>query len=194
MQNSVRNIHIEKTWQHFRDIARVRGRGKFVCDCVDMFVFARPLDHAIDKTRARWSEDPGDTHHKMLVVRLQNQFLPFPLRFTVNADWICRIAFAVRLTFFSIEYVIGAEVDKLRFLVPANFREDAWRVRIDPKSLVALGLTKIDIRKRGRINENTEIDRAQFLAYLIGAFEIKLQVIEAGDVEFVVIFAHERRA
>src|SRR5207302_5825330 len=125
MQNSVRNIRTEKTWQHFRDIARVRGRGKFVCDCVDMFVLAGPLDHAIDKTWARRSEDPGDAHHKMLMVRLQNQFLPFPLRFAVNADWICRIVFDVGLTFLSIEYVIGAEVEKLRFLVPANFREDA---------------------------------------------------------------------
>jgi len=84
-------------------------------------------------------------------------------------------------------------VDKLRFLVPANFREDARRVRINPKSLVALGLTKIDIRKRGSVNKNIEIDRGQFLAHLIGAFEIELQMIEAGDVEFVVIFVHERR-
>ena len=159
-----------------------------------MVAFAGPLDHAIDKTRARWPEDPGDAHHKMLMVRLQNQFLPFPLRFAVSADGICRIVFDVGLTFLSIEYVIGAEVEKLRFLVPANFREDARRVRIDPKSLVARALTKIDIRERGSINKNIEIDRAQFPAHLIWVFEIELQVIEAGDVEFVVIFAHERRA
>ena len=194
MQNSVRNIRTEKTWQHFRDIVCVRRRGKLVGYGIDMVAFAGPFDHAIDKTWARWSEDPGDAHHKMLVVRLQNQFLPFPLRFTVNADRIGRIVFAVRVTFLSIEYVIGAEVDKLRFLVSANFREDARRVRIDPKSLVALRLAKIDICKRGSINENIEIDRAQFLAYLIAVFEIELQVIKAGDVEFVMIFAHERRA
>src|SRR5205823_1698140 len=161
---------------------------------IDLFLFARALHNGVDETRTIWTEDPGDANHKMLIVRLQNQFLPFPLRFTVNADRICRVAFGVELALLTVEYVIGAEVDKLRFLVPANFREDARRIGIDPKGPVALGLTNVDIRKRGSVDKNTAIDRAQFLAHFIGAFEIDLQVIEAGDVKFVVIFAHERRA
>jgi hypothetical protein len=85
-------------------------------------------------------------------------------------------------------------MNKPRILVLANFRENARGFRVDSKSLVALPLAKIDIRKRGCINENIEIDLGQFLAHFIETFEIELEMIEAGDVELVVIFADERRA
>ncbi len=130
----------------------------------------------------------------MSISRLYDEFLPRSLRFAIKTYRVGWIAFGVGLTLLTVEYVIGAEMNKPRILVLANFRNNAWGFRVDSKSLVALPLTKIDIRKRGCINENIEIDHAQFLAHLIEAFEIELEMIEAGDVELVVIFAHERRA
>src|SRR5260370_18695046 len=130
----------------------------------------------------------------MSISRLYDEFLPRSLRFAIKTYRVGWIAFGVGLTLRTVEYVIGAEMNKPRILVLANFRDNARGFRVDPKGLVTLPLTKIDIRKRGCINENIEIDHAHFLAHLIEAFEIELEMLEAGDVELVVIFTHERRA
>ena len=163
--------------------------GEFVGDCIDLFPFARALDDGIDKTRAIRTEDPGDADHKMLVVRLQNQFLPFPLRFTVNADRVCWIAFGVGLALLTVKYVIGAEMNEPRILVLANFRKDARGLRVDPKSLVALPLTKINIGKGGRINENLEIKIIDLRVNFPRITEIDLRVIKCCQSKMTAAFA-----
>src|ERR1700730_3271080 len=65
MQNAPVNMEIEKPGKHLDDVQRVGGRGKFIRDCFDMFVFASPLDHAIDEARPIRAEYPGDPHNKM---------------------------------------------------------------------------------------------------------------------------------
>src|SRR5438876_10986499 len=100
----------------------------------------------------------------------------------------------IRLAFFAIENVIGAEVDKLRFLFATNFREDARRFGVDLKRLVTLRLAKIDIGERGAVDQNVEIDCGDFLSHLLEIRQIKLRVIETDDVKFVAIFTSERRA
>ena len=85
-------------------------------------------------------------------------------------------------------------MNELRILVPANFRENTRRFRIDQKGLIALRLAKIDIRKCGGIDKNIEILRAQFLAHFIKIRQINVCAINTSDIESFPIFAHERRA
>ena len=52
----------EKTREHLGDIARVRWRGKFVRDCIDLPLFPRSLDDCVNKARPIGTEDPRDAH------------------------------------------------------------------------------------------------------------------------------------
>ena len=85
-------------------------------------------------------------------------------------------------------------MDQLRVLVAAKFRQNSRRVRIDPKSLIALGFAKIDIGKRSGVDQKIEIDRAQFPAHLIAVCEIELRVVKTNNAELFSIRANERGA
>jgi hypothetical protein len=72
MQDSAQSIGVEKAWKHLGNIVRVCRRGKLIGHGIYLFALASALDYAIDKTRAIGTENPGNAHHQMLVVRLQN--------------------------------------------------------------------------------------------------------------------------
>src|SRR6266699_640692 len=180
--------------QHLGDVVRVSGRGKFVCDCIDFFIFLRPLDHSVNETGTVRSKNPRDADDEMPILHGKYILLSCQLRFAVNADRICGIAFDIGFAFSAIKYVIGAEMNESRAFVPANFGENARRFRINQKGLVALRLAKIDIGKRSSIDKQIETRRPQFLVQLIEIREIQLCVIKTNDVESFSIFAHERGA
>ena len=121
-------------------------------------------------------------------------FFSGQFRFAIDADRIRFVFFGVRFGFLAIEHVIGAEVNQLRVLLAADACENARRFGVNQKSAVALGLAKIDIRERRSVDQHVEIRRVQFLAQIVQIRQIKLGVIKAGNVEFVLIFPHERRA
>ena len=83
-------------------------------------------------------------------------------------------------------------MDELRFFVATNFTEDPRRFGVDLKRQVTLRLAKIDIRERGAVNQNVEIECGDFLSHLLEIREIKLCMIETDDIEFVAIFTSER--
>jgi hypothetical protein len=111
MQNAAFNVGVEKAREHFSDIQRVGGRGKFVRDRLDFFIFPRPLHHGIDETRPVRSKYPGNTHNERSFYRGENVLFACPFGFAVNADWFCFIFFRVRFALLTIENVIGAEVN-----------------------------------------------------------------------------------
>jgi hypothetical protein len=130
----------------------------------------------------------------MSILRLQNEFLPFPFRFSVNADRSRFITLAIGFALFAIKNVIGAEVDEPRVFVATNLRENARRVGVDPKRLFALRFAKIDIGEGGGVNHKIDIERAERLTQLLMIGEIELRMVETGDVKLISIFAHERGA
>ncbi len=85
-------------------------------------------------------------------------------------------------------------MDELRLFFATNFREDPRRFGVDLKRLLTLHLAKIDIRERGAVDQNAEIECGYFLPHLLEIRQIKLCVIETDDIEFVAIFTSERRA
>src|SRR5205823_2787437 len=68
------------------------------------------------------------------------------------------------------------------------------RFGIDSKSLITFFFTKIDIGKRGRIDEHIKLEIADLSANLFFIREIELRVIKTDDIEFAGELAHERRA
>src|ERR1017187_6584572 len=96
----------------------------------------------------------------------ENILLPGPLRFAVNADRIGRIALEIWFALFAVENVIGAEVNEPRIFGATNLRQLARHLRVDNERSFALAFTKIDINKRGAINQNPEIVRVKSLAEL----------------------------
>src|ERR1700716_1226186 len=130
----------------------------------------------------------------MSILHGENVFFPLFLRFTVNADRICRIAFEIRLALLAVKNVIGAEVNQLRFFLAANLREVSRRFRVDLKRLSFLFFAKINMGKRGRIDQNVELEIVDLRMNLFGIGEIELRVIETDDVEFAGEIAHKRSA
>ena len=59
----------------------------------------------------------------MPAFRGEHIFFSSQLRFAVNADWVRFVFFAVWFAFLTVEHVIGAEVNQLWLLFPANFGE-----------------------------------------------------------------------
>src|SRR5205807_5170662 len=142
---------------HLGDVVRVSGRGKFVSDSIDVLLFTRALDHRVDEARSIRTEHPRDPNNEMLISASQNIFFPCPFRFAIDADWLGSIGFDVRLALFTIENVIGAEMNQLCFLLGTNFGEMLRRFGVDRKSLLALRFADIDIRKRGAVDQQIEL-------------------------------------
>src|SRR5438105_11212125 len=157
MQDAAGHIDIEEARNHLSDVVRVSGRGKFVCDSIDVLLFTSPLDHRVDKAGPVRTEYPRHAQHQMPILRLQYQFLANALGFSIDADWLGSIGFDVRLALFTIENVIGAEMNQLCFLLGTNFGEMLRRFRVDRKSLLALRFAKIDIRHRGAVDHQIEL-------------------------------------
>jgi len=88
-----------------------------------LFFVARLFQNRVNETWPIRPEDPGDAQHQSPRVRGQDSKLPFPFRFAVNADRIRRIVFRVRLVFFAIENIIGADVHEPGAFCRANFRQ-----------------------------------------------------------------------
>ncbi len=128
----------------------------------------------------------------MLPVRRQHILFSGQLRCAVNTDRLRFVLFRVRRAFLPVEDVIGAEVNQLRAFLAANFRKNAWRFAVDHESAIALSLAKIDIRECGSIDQHIKAQGTQLSAHVIQIRKIKLRVIEAGNIIFVSIFAHER--
>src|SRR5437762_10336064 len=157
MQEAAGHIDIEEARNHLGDVVRVSGRGKFVRDRIDLFFFTRALDHRVDEAWSIRTEHPRDPNNKLLISASQNIFYPCPFRFAIDADWLGSVGFDVRLALFAVENVVGADMNQLGVFLAANFAEHLWRFRVDRKSLFALRFTKINIRKRGRVDQNVEI-------------------------------------
>ena len=85
-------------------------------------------------------------------------------------------------------------MNQLRFFLATNLREDPRRFGVDLKRLSSLFLAKINIGKRGRIDQNVELEIVDLRMNLFGIGEIELRVIETDDVEFAGELAHERSA
>ena len=83
-------------------------------------------------------------------------------------------------------------MDELRLFFATNFREDPRRFGVDLKRLVTLRLAKIDIRERGAVDQNVEIECGDFLSHLLEIRQIKLCVIETDDIECAAIFTSQR--
>ena len=60
----------------------------------------------------------------------EHEFLPFPLRLSVDADRLRRILFEIRLRFFAIKNVVRADVNEPSAFVSRNFCEHSWRFHI----------------------------------------------------------------
>src|SRR6266478_8298649 len=130
--------------QHLGNVAGVSRRRPFIRDRVDLFFFSRALDHRVDEAGPVRTEYPRHAHHQVSILRLQYQFLASALGFSIDADWLGSIGFDVRLALFTIENVIGAEMNQLCFLLGTNFGEMLRRFRVDRKSLLALRFADID--------------------------------------------------
>src|SRR5437899_11395065 len=111
--------------QHFGDVVRISGRGKFVRDCIDFFIFLRPLDHSVNETRTVRSKNPRDAHDEMPILHGKYILLSCQLRFAVNADRIYGIASDVGLVFPAIKYAIGPEMNESREYVLPTFAEQS---------------------------------------------------------------------
>jgi hypothetical protein len=85
-------------------------------------------------------------------------------------------------------------VNQLCVFFVANFGKNTRRFRVNQKRAIALGLARIDIRERCRVNQNVEIRCTQFSAHIIQIRQVKLSVIEARDIVFRSEFPHERCA
>src|SRR5437899_13032857 len=107
MQDAAGHIDIEEARNHLGDVVRVSGRGKFVCDSIDVLLVTCPLDHRVDKAGPVRTEYPRHAQHQMPILRLQYQFLASALGFSIDADWLGSVGFDVRLALFTVENVIG---------------------------------------------------------------------------------------
>jgi hypothetical protein len=127
-------------------------------------------------------------------LRSQHIFFSSQLRFTVNADWSRFIFFAVRLAFFAVEHIIGAEVNQSGALFSANLGKNARRLRIDQKRPFRLRFANVDLRETCCVDQDVKTCLLQFLPQVIQIREIQLRTIEAGDLEPIAIFAQQCRA
>src|SRR5438552_14504797 len=103
MQDAAGHIDIEEARNPRRDVVRVSGRGKFVCDSIDVLLFTRALDHRVDKAGPVRTEYPRHAQHQMPILRLQYQFLASSLGFSIDSDWLGSIGLYVRPALFTIE-------------------------------------------------------------------------------------------
>src|SRR5205807_9223534 len=94
----------------------------------------------------------------------------------------------------AIENVIGAEVNQLRFFIPANFGEMLRRFGIDRKRSLGLRLGKIDSGKRRGVDQHIEFELIDIVMNFADIREIELGVIKSDDVEFFSILARKRSA
>src|SRR5260370_1250234 len=133
MQDAAGHIDIEEARNHLGDVASISGRGKFVCDSIDVLFFTSPLDHRVDKAGPVRTEYPRHAQHQMPILRLQYQFLAGALGFSIDADWLGSVGFDVRLALFTTENVIGAEMDHLRVFVPADSRHQLRPLAVYPQ-------------------------------------------------------------
>src|SRR6266403_2251216 len=180
--------------QHLGNVAGVSRRRPFIRDRVDLFFFTRALDHRVDEAGPVRTEYPRHAHHQVSILRLQYQFLASALGFSINADWLCHVAFGVRLTLFAIKHVIGTEMDHLRVFVPADSGKHLRPLGVDRERLLNFLFAKNDIRHRRTVDQQVELEREEVVPSLVLIGEIKLLVIKTGNVEFPLILAHERSA
>ena len=89
-------------------------------------------------------------------MRRQCAPLPFPLRFSINADWPRFIPLGIRPTFLAIKNVIGADMNESRVLLTTDGREQSRRFRVDRECFVLVSLATIDICLGGSINQEFE--------------------------------------
>src|SRR4029077_13353959 len=97
----------------------------------------------------------------------------------VNADRICFVLFRVRLRFAAVEDIVCADMNQARTFRLANFREYAWRLRIERERFVRMRLAAIHVRLCRAVDQNTELGRAERLPEFRGDAQIELGVIEA---------------
>ena len=111
MQDAAFDVPVEKLWQRPGDVVRISRRGELVRDCFDTLVFLCLLDHCVDKTGTIRAKNPGNAHHEIPILRSQHIFFSGQLRFPINTDWRRFIFLGVRLAFFPVENIIGAEMN-----------------------------------------------------------------------------------
>src|SRR5437879_5411521 len=117
MQDAAGHIDIEEARNHLGDVVRVSGRGKFVCDSIDVLLFTCPLDHRVDKAGPVRTEYPRHAQHQMPILRLQYQFLASAIGFAIDDDWLSRVGFEVRLELFNIENVICGDLIHISYVI-----------------------------------------------------------------------------
>ena len=120
--------------------------------------------------------------------------LPFPLRFSVNADRPRLIFFGVRFALFAVENIIGADVNESRFLRATDCGEHTRRFRVERERFLLVRLAAIDIRLRRCVDQRVKIQVRQRRAQLFRRAEIELGVIEPHHFEIARVLTNERRA
>ena len=179
----------EKSRQHLGNVGGVSRRGKFIRDCVDVFLFTRALDHGIDKAGPVRAEHPGDTHDQMSIFDREHVLFTGPFRFGINADRAWFILFRVRFALFAVEHVIGTDMDELGVFLATDFPQNTRRFSVDPKGLLPFRFAKIDIGEGGTVDQNIEVQREKFRFYLLEIPQVELRVIETSDLKFFSILA-----
>src|SRR5207244_7904906 len=77
---------IQHAADHFGNVHRIGGCGKFVGDSVDLPMFLRSLDDSVDETWSVRTKHPGDAQDEVPILRGEHILLSSELGFAVNAD------------------------------------------------------------------------------------------------------------